>query len=36
MKEKYLAPEMQIVEIEVEDVVTASGDGDFETPEVDI
>lgn len=34
MKEKYLAPEMQIVEIEVEDVVTASGD--FETPEVDI
>lgn len=31
MKEKYLAPDMKITEIEVEDVVTAS---EFETPEV--
>ena len=26
MKEKYTAPEMEIVEFEVEDVITTSGD----------
>ena len=26
MKEKYTAPEMEIVEFEVEDVITASGE----------
>lgn len=30
MKELYQAPEMEIVEFEVEDIVTASGD-DLET-----
>ena len=27
MKEKYTAPEMEIVEFEVEDVITTSGGG---------
>lgn len=30
MKEKYMAPEMEIVEFEVEDVITASGGNDTE------
>ena len=29
MKELYNAPEMKVVEIEVEDIVTASGDDDM-------
>ena len=33
MKEKYTAPEMEIVEFEVEDVITTSG-GDNNTPEL--
>lgn len=30
MKEKYTAPEMEIVEFEVEDVITASGNNNTE------
>ena len=26
MKEKYITPEMEIIEFEVEDIITASGD----------
>ena len=26
MKEKYIIPEMEIIEFEVEDIITASGD----------
>ena len=32
MKEFYETPEMEIVEFETEDVITASGDGDIDTP----
>ena len=28
MKEKYTTPEMEIIEFEVEDIITASGDPD--------
>ena len=30
MKEKYMAPEMEIVEFENEDIITASGEGNSE------
>ena len=32
MKEIYETPEMEIVEFETEDVITASGDGAIDTP----
>ena len=28
MKEKYMTPEMEIIEFEVEDIITTSGDPD--------
>lgn len=33
MKKEYVAPEMEIIEFEVEDIIATSGDGrDWETP----
>lgn len=32
MKEKYTTPEMEIIEFEVEDIITASGGGPIELP----
>ncbi len=29
MKEKYVAPEMEVVEFETEDIITASGEAPF-------
>lgn len=37
MKEKYITPEMEIVEFDVEDVITTSNtNGDPTTPDVNI
>ena len=32
MKDKYIKPEMEFVEFEYEDVITASGNGPIELP----
>lgn len=34
MKEKYIAPEMEVVEFETEDIITASGLDEDELPMV--
>ena len=36
MKEKYITPEMEIVEFETGDIITASGGGDNVQPETPI
>lgn len=35
MTEKYIAPEMEIVAFEAEDIITTSGE-EYETPEVGV
>lgn len=35
MKEKYVMPEMEVVEFEAEDMIVASLPGDNDTPSVD-
>ena len=36
MTEKYITPAMEIVAFDAEDVITTSGGGEFEGPEVGI
>lgn len=35
MKEKYVAPEMEVVEFETEDIITTSGETPFAPAETD-
>ena len=36
MKEVYETPEMEVVEFETEDIITTSGVGDNDLPEIDL